>query len=62
MIKRHGFTAQYEGDEEFRKYVRSLVSLSFVRLQNVEPFFHVLRGRAPAATHPIMDYFRQCNF
>ena len=59
FIQRNGFIVQYEAEENFRKYVRSLVSLSFIPPDRVQNYFDILRERAPLETHQIFDYFKK---
>uniref|UniRef100_A0A915NBT4 Uncharacterized protein n=1 Tax=Meloidogyne floridensis TaxID=298350 RepID=A0A915NBT4_9BILA len=51
--------SNYENDEEFRKYTRSLAALSFIRPERVSDFYDILREASPPPTHKIFDYFRR---
>lgn len=50
---------QYENNEEFRIFVRSLASLSLLPVANVQHGFDMLMQRAPQASMPIFEYFRR---
>lgn len=58
-VKREGLAVRYGQDAVFKRAIRSLVALAFLRPEEVLPAFATLDERKPDGAEPIYEYFQR---
>lgn len=58
-VQRLGLAPRYTQDSEARKWIRSLVALAFLQIDEVLPAFEVINNQKPEGLQMIYDYFRE---